>query len=112
MADAVVFYSWQSDLPKSTTRDVIRTAADLAVKRIASGSHVEEAVRLDSDVHGESGSPAICETIFRKIAHAAVFLGDVTFVDKAAEKHGAKPKRLPNPNVLIELGYAAAEIGW
>lgn len=112
MSKPVVFYSWQSDLPRETTRDVIHDAALIAVDRIAGRVALEDAPRLDHDILGESGAPPIVETIFRKIRDSALVLADVSFVGKAEPRDSQKPKRLPNPNVLIELGYAAATIGW
>ncbi|KQZ91796.1 hypothetical protein G6M12_24300 [Agrobacterium tumefaciens] len=50
---------------------------------------------------GVGGSPIIAETILRKIREAAVFVADVTPVGKTVGG-----KLLPNPNVMIELGYA------
>jgi hypothetical protein len=53
------------------------------------------------DTKGVPGSPPIVETIFRKIDNAAVFVPDLTFV-------GTRPdgRPTPNPNVLIEYGWA------
>ncbi|MBN1908423.1 MAG: hypothetical protein JW818_01675 [Pirellulales bacterium] len=111
--DLAVFYSWQDDQPNETCRYFIRGAAQKAVHRIASESIVQESPRLDHDTKGQSGIPGIADTIFSKIEKAAVFLGDVTFVGKTKVLTGTvKEKMLPNPNVLVELGYAARSIGW
>jgi hypothetical protein len=112
MSIPVVFYSWQSDLPRLTSRDVIHSAAAIAIERIAGRVALEDAPRLDHDTLGESGAPPITETIFRKIRDSAVVLADVSFVGHTEPREGQKRKLLPNPNVLIELGYAAATIGW
>ena len=42
-----------------------------------------------------------------------MFVADVTFIGTSAKKsdHG-EVKRLPSPNVLVELGYAVARLGW
>jgi hypothetical protein len=47
------------------------------------------------------GSPPIVETILRKIDNAAVFVPDLTFVGVRADN-----RPTPNPNVLIEYGWA------
>ena len=47
------------------------------------------------------GSPDITNTILRKIDECDVFIGDLTFVSKSESG-----RYFPNPNVLIELGYA------
>jgi hypothetical protein len=56
--------------------------------------------------------PAIAESVFQKIDRAAIFVGDITFVASLTGPNGSNLKGLPNPNVLIELGYAAKAIGW
>jgi hypothetical protein len=53
------------------------------------------------------GSPAIAQTILEKIDQCSLFLCDVTFIARATNG-----RALPNPNVLIELGYAVARKGW
>ncbi|MEO5375848.1 MAG: hypothetical protein H7840_16580 [Alphaproteobacteria bacterium] len=66
-------------------------------ERLADDSCIE----IDHDTHGVGGSPPIAETILRKIREAAVFVADVTPICMTS-----KGKRVPNPNVMIELGYA------
>ena len=98
----IIFYSWQSDVPNAVNRNFIRRALEQAVESLnrQEGADVEDAVRLDQDTQGVAGSPAIVDTILAKIEVCDVFLPDVTFVpDNAA-------RRTPNPNVMIEYGYA------
>jgi len=45
-----------------------------------------------------------CDTIFSKIRSCDIFIWDATFVS-------SRPKPSPNPNVLIELGYAISIVG-
>ncbi len=66
---------------------------------------MDEAVRLESDTAGIPGTPDIANTIFAKIRDAGVFVADLTLSSKAESG-----KRSPNPNVLIELGYAFSAI--
>jgi len=47
-----------------------------------------------------AGSPPIVDTILAKIAACDVFVPDVTFMPASGER------RTPNPNVMIEYGYA------
>jgi hypothetical protein len=56
---------------------------------------------MDKDTFHVPGSPAIAETIYGKIDRAAVFLSDLTYV--AVRPNGGG---IPNPNVLIEHGWA------
>ena len=60
---------------------------------------------LDRDTKNLPGSPAIADTILEKISRANLFIADITLVTKSKRPSS-------NPNVLIELGYAAAKIGW
>lgn len=84
----------------------------MAVSALSKGLSVEDSPRLDHDTYNRAGTPAITETIFDKIRHSAVVLADLTFVGDTKARSGQKSKRLSNPNVLLELGYAAASIGW
>lgn len=63
--------------------------------------------RPESDTGGVPGSPNIIETVFGRIRDCAIFVADLTFTSKTESG-----KLSPNPNVLIELGYAARSIGW
>ena len=93
----VVFYSWQSDLPNPTNRGFIEKALEKAIKLVAK----DETIVIDRDTAGVGGSPDISTTIFDKIAKADVFVADVSIINK-----GSKFRPTPNPNVLLELGYA------
>lgn len=69
-----------------------------------------EALHLDHDRQGVSGSPDLAPTIFRKIEQAAVFVADVTLVGETTpvgeKAEGRAAKKLINSNVAIEYGYA------
>ena len=105
-----VFFSWQTDLPSKENRNFIEKALKNAIKKIASDTEVEEAIReeleMDQDTLGVPGSPAIVETILKKIDRATIFLADLTFVGKRLD---GRPT--PNPNVLIEYGWALKSLG-
>jgi hypothetical protein len=101
-----IFYSWQSDLPNNTNRSFIERALDMAAKVIRTDDSVSVEPVLDRDTSGVAGSPEIANTIFRKIASCAVFVADVSIINPTARK-----RRTPNPNVLIELGYALRALG-
>jgi hypothetical protein len=55
------------------------------------------------------GSPEIATIMFRKIGRSAIFIGDVSLV---GEIKGVPIKKIPNGNVSVEMGYAAAYLGW
>src|SRR6476469_6518137 len=105
-----VFFSWQSDRSTKEGRNLIEKALENAVARIAADITVEEAVReglkLDKDTKGVPGSPPIFETILNKIDGASVFVADLTF---CGSRCTGKPT--PNPNVLIEYGWALKALG-
>jgi hypothetical protein len=109
--DFTIFYAWQSDRPQKTHRYLIRDAAKEAVKRIGRDVDVEDSPRLDHDTKDMPGTPEIAGTIFRKIQGSGAFIADLTFIG-ATDLHDGDKKLLPNPNVLLELGYAARSIGW
>jgi len=112
MSDFTIFYAWQSDLNPSQNRYLIRDAAKAAVKRIIAAAEIEDSPRLDSDTQNVAGTPEIAATIFGKIDVCGAFLCDVSFVGSSSAPDPKQKKLLPNPNVLLELGYAAARIGW
>lgn len=105
-----IFFSWQSDTSTKSGRNLVERALDRAVGAIGLDTEVEEAVRegleVDRDTKGVSGSPPIVETIFKKIDAAAVFVADLTFAGRRPD--GAP---IPNPNVLIEYGWALKSLG-
>jgi len=103
----VVFYSWRSDLPNSTNRGFIQRALETAASAVAGDDTVAVEPVIDHDTEGVAGSPEIAGTIFAKIAAADVVVVDVSIINKAAD---GRPT--PNPNVLIELGYALKALGY
>jgi len=114
-----IFYSWQSDLPNKTNRGFIKDALDKAVRSIRSDSELNlDEIEVDRDTLSVAGSPDIAHTIFDKILNCNIFVGDVSIINQQC-KH-ADPvngiekecKSTPNPNVLIELGYAARHLDW
>lgn len=102
----IIFYSWQSDTSKEVNRyfilDVLKTVIEY--RKI----ECELVPRLDHDTENIPGTPDIIAAIFHKISSAAIFVADVTLVGKIKEGD----KELPNPNVMLELGYAAHCLGW
>lgn len=103
-----VFWSWQSDSPSGVNKNFVKEALECALTLAAHDLNLTEADRpeLDHDTKNEPGLVEIVATIFDKIDAADVFVGDVTpIVQTSTGKH------LPNPNVLIELGYALKSLG-
>lgn len=108
---AHVFYSWQSDSPNRTNRGFIEGALRGAIDKIHKQGELEVEPALDRDTMGASGSPDIAHTIFNKIDQAEVFVCDASVINRhAVDECGSRAT--PNPNVLLELGYAAKSLGW
>ena len=101
-----IFWSWQSDRPAKYTRDVIQAALGRALIELSDELELDERAELDHDTKGEAGMAAIADTIFRKIEEAGVFVGDITSAGRSDSG-----RELPNPNVMIELGWAWAKRG-
>lgn len=102
-----IFYSWQSDLPAKDTKNFIGDAIEAAAKFLAN----TVTVIPDRDTKNETGSPNIEQTIFNKIEECDLFVGDLSLVASYENKNGTM-KYTPNPNVLVELGYAVKVLGW
>lgn len=98
-----IFWSWQSDTAASSGRHFVKAALEQAIKQVAQELDLSQAERpeIDHDTKGVAGLAPIADTIFEKIDAAALVVADVTLT-------GTTPagKKTPNPNVLIELGYA------
>jgi hypothetical protein len=104
---STVFYSWQSDLPNATNRSFIQQALEAAAAEIRADESVTVEPVIDRDTAGVPGSPDIASTIFGKVDQCHVFVCDVSIIN--AEQVG---RPTPNPNVLVELGYALKRLGW
>ena len=102
-----IFYSWQSDLPNNTNRGFIGSVLEEAIGQLHE-SDFEVELTLDRDTQNIPGSPNIVKTIIDKIRKCDVFVADLSII------HQGLPDELrasPNPNVLLELGYALATLG-
>ncbi|MBZ9686814.1 hypothetical protein G9F72_010805 [Clostridium estertheticum] len=102
-----VFYSWQSDLPNKDNRSFIEECIKKAMKMNAGDINVGEIFDYDRDTKGVSGSPDIADIIFNKISKSDLFICDISIINSDYDG-----RKMPNPNVLVELGYAAKTIGW
>ena len=110
MAAFRIFYAWQSDRPANLCRSLIRNALDDAKKQIQGDLAIEDApeIEIDQDTQGKPGSPPVAETILQKIRECDAFVADLTFTGKRADEPRSP---VPNPNVLIEYGYALRALG-
>lgn len=100
-----IFYSWQNDLECKTHHYYIENCIKKSLKIVKKEAKV--IVDYDRDTKGLNGSPDITTTIFDKIEKSVLFICDVSIVNQ-----GTDNKKTPNPNVLIELGFAVHKLGW
>ena len=77
---------------------------DRAVRNLNRSPELEEAIRVDQDTDGVVGWPDITSTILFKIEQCEVFVADLTPINGPTSDF----RLTPNPNVLLELGYALA----
>lgn len=99
-----VFYAWQSDL-----KDVKKQISAIL-------GNVQHQLKKDYKINIKiakattkmQGSGAISDELLKKVSEADFFVGDVSII----HDEEVKPRRTSNPNVLFELGYAVACLGW
>ena len=99
-----IFYSWQSDLLPNKHRYFIERCLKKALSELEHDAKIY--MEFDRDTVGLNGSPDIAQTIFEKIDRSVLFVCDISIISEHENK------KMPNPNVLIELGYAASKLGW
>lgn len=107
MTKITVFYSWQSWTERKNNYNFIGDAIKEAIKPTDSLTYD---LTLDRDTLDTSGAVTIVDTIFEKIEKCYIFICDVTPV--ATLPTDKNNNQIPNPNVLLELGFAVAHIGW
>lgn len=108
-----VFFSWQADLPSKQTRRFIEESIDAANEMLPKSIIL---IRDDA-TRNKLGSPDIMNSIFDKIDDCDLFIADVSIVGsyiqlKSEDNEKTDPKFFPNPNVLLELGYASGRVTW
>jgi hypothetical protein len=103
-----VFWSWQNDYSPKTCRHFIRDALVEAIGAAGQELGLEDSERpeIDHDTKDAPGMAEIPKTILEKISRSAVFVADLTPIGRTDDG-----KALPNPNVLIELGWALNQPG-
>lgn len=106
--DHTIFYSWQSDLPSKRNLNFIEKEIKKSIKHLATIKPISIKLKFDKATRNVSGAPDIADTIFSKIVNSNVFIADISIINN---KYNRK-RKTPNPNVLLELGYAAKSLGW
>lgn len=104
-----IFYSWQSDI--RANKDFIFGALKKCVEEINQERELE--FSIDSDARSTVGTKDITNELFEKIEKARIIVADASIIgDNIFKDKNKEPKKLPNPNVMIELGYAAGFKSW
>lgn len=101
-----IFFSWQSDLDSKTHRNFIEKCIKKSLKSLNKADEIHLFLEYDRDTLGLLGSPDISVSIFKKIDKCALFIADISNITTTEKRP------IPNPNVLIELGYAINVLGW
>lgn len=108
MESLVFFYSWQSDLNTKHNRWFIKKAVDRAFLQFAD----EYNLKLIEATDETAGSPHIRDELLSKIRQADFFIADVSAITDVSNPKSELPKLVSNSNVMMELGYAVAYLGW
>ena len=112
LTQATVFYSWESDLPGKTTRNLIEGCLNTAIRQLGREDYIDVDPSLDRDTKGVTGAPVILDAILEKIDNCTAFVADVSIINLADVRRDPPARPTPNPNVSIELGYAIKSCGW
>ncbi|OFX26994.1 MAG: hypothetical protein A2033_15990 [Bacteroidetes bacterium GWA2_31_9] len=104
---STIFYSWQSDLENSTNRTFLKDCISDAIRSINKKNKYQYELVIDEATKREPGTPGIADTILNKIDNCKVFICDISTINSDSEN-----RKTPNPNVLIEAGYAIKSLGW
>lgn len=94
MNNFTIFYCWENNIPKQ--KNIIEKIIKKSIKDLKKEDSTT-IIELDRDTKNKVGAVDIVNTIFHKINESDLFIADVSFVNI---------NKTPNPNVLIELGYA------
>lgn len=105
-----LFFSWQSDDTKS--QKILESKLQAAIDFLKENEGID--LTIDYSTLGKSGMASIDQTILEKIDACDIFLADITPLISYSKTEGngqSVIKEMPNPNVLLELGYAMSAIG-
>lgn len=131
---AKVFFSWQSDTLDINGKQFIEDALKQAIQALSKSQKVDEDIEVDEpnrqhsdeevieeqvedaideeiefdkDTKDDTGSPPIFERVRDKIDNCALIVSDLTCIAERKNR-----QIIPNPNVLIEYGYAYKKLTW
>lgn len=102
-----IFYSRQSDLSNTKNRNLIESCLKKAIKLLKNEIDEVSEFSIESDSRNDIGTPDLTESIFNKIERCDILVADISIINA---KSNSRPT--PNPNVLLEVGFAAKAISW
>lgn len=102
-----IFYSWESDLPNNKNRGLIGYCINCAMLNIYNRYKTISEYIIETDSRNEVGTPDLAQTIFSKIDICDIFIADISIINASGDS-----RLTPNPNVMVELGFASKSIGW
>lgn len=101
----IIFYSWQSDVEFNNR--AIRESLRLSItdlERLESFPFLE----IKDSTSNLVGATHIPDSILADISKSDIFICDLAIIGQSNNQN----RKIPNPNVLIELGYAISKLGW
>jgi predicted nucleotide-binding protein len=105
MEKYTLFFSWQSDYKDSSNE--IESAINTATVQLRSEGIAD--ITIEYSTKGNVGMPNIESAILSKITNCDIFVADATPIAKCEKGHDVKS--IPNPNVMVELGFAMSQLG-
>jgi len=105
MAKLTIFYSWQSDIEfnNKAIRESLRSSVN-DLEKLENFPFIE----IKDSTSNLVGATRIPDSILADISKSDIFVCDLSIV---GHSHDQK-RKIPNPNVLIELGFAISKLGW
>lgn len=103
-----IFFSWHSNNSKEN-KHIIMGCLEKISETLKKECSYE--VVIDEGTNKTFGSPLITATIFNKIDKCNIFVCDVSNINSTIT-NSSDIRSIPNPNVMIELGYAINLLGW
>ena len=99
-----IFYSWQSW--RKSVKNFIDKALYESVAELQKFFSSRKLI-FDSDMKKRTGAEDIHEAVFEQIQNCDIYIADITIISEITQE-----KKVSNPNVLIELGFAIKCVGW
>lgn len=102
-----MYFSGQVDLPTEDNCDFITSCLNNSIKRLSKTVQFNLVKNID-DVNGNVPDIYISsEKTFKNILCARIFVADISIINPYK-----RFRKCPNPNVLLNLGYAINTLGW